>query len=305
MEFVTIFLEILWTVVLPIFILIALGALMGKRLGLDADTLSKVNLYALGPALVFTKFMASDIEWAGIGLITLYWCFLMVVLWVLSAGLSAILGMAPERRPILQVVAMFPNAGNFGIPVAELAYGPAAVAVQAVTLIIHNFLLFTVGAFLTAGGLKAVRGALVAVLKLPMIYASAAALLLRGHENIIPPPLLSAVDYLGLGLIPMALLTLGGQLATGKKGPPPGDSASAVGIRLIASPVIGWGLCLVLGIPAPLSWYLILAASGPSAVNTVLLAIEFRRDASFASSAVFWTTIISPLTVSLVLALCR
>jgi malate permease and related proteins len=50
---------------------------------------------------------------------------------------------------------------------------------------------------------------------------------------------------------------------------------------------------------------LVLAAGAPTAVNTALLAHEFGGDVSFATSAVYYSTILSLLTTTLNLMLLR
>ena len=48
---------------------------------------------------------------------------------------------------------------------------------------------------------------------------------------------------------------------------------------------------------------LIAGAAAPTAINTALLAHEFDGDSQFAASAVFYSTLASVVTVSVVLAL--
>jgi malate permease and related proteins len=45
------------------------------------------------------------------------------------------------------------------------------------------------------------------------------------------------------------------------------------------------------------------SASFPTAVNTALLAHEFNADSQFAAAAVFYSTLLSMLTVTLLIAL--
>jgi predicted permease len=47
---------------------------------------------------------------------------------------------------------------------------------------------------------------------------------------------------------------------------------------------------------------LIVASSAPTAVNTLLLTLEQGGDAELAADCVFWTTLLSAVTVTLVLA---
>ena len=50
---------------------------------------------------------------------------------------------------------------------------------------------------------------------------------------------------------------------------------------------------------------LILAAAAPTAINTLVLALELDGDAETAADIVFWTTVGSSITVAIVLALLR
>ena len=55
-----------------------------------------------------------------------------------------------------------------------------------------------------------------------------------------------------------------------------------------------------------LGWaLLILAASGPTAVNTLLLTLELDGDADGAANCVFWTTLGCAVTAPVVIALLR
>lgn len=76
-------------------------------------------------------------------------------------------------------------------------------------------------------------------------------------------------------------------------------------IRLVVSPLIGWGLVTALGIEGVTGAVLIAASGLPVAVNVFILSAEYGRDAELASQAVFWTTLLSPLTLAAVLVLVR
>ena len=48
---------------------------------------------------------------------------------------------------------------------------------------------------------------------------------------------------------------------------------------------------------------IVVAAAGPTAVNVLLLAIEEDSDVELAAECVFWTTLLSAITVTAVLTL--
>ena len=54
-----------------------------------------------------------------------------------------------------------------------------------------------------------------------------------------------------------------------------------------------------MGFPPAVAASLILAVGAPTAVNTALLAHEFGGDVSFATSAVYYSTLISLATTTL------
>jgi hypothetical protein len=309
--FPALFAQVAWTITAPILILVGLGYILGRAFRLDLGTMTKLNLYALVPALMFVRFTESGATGAEMWRIAGYWTLLIAVMWGLSEGLSAGFGLPRSGRANVSVGAMFANTGNFGIPVMDLAFGAAGVAFQAVVLAVENVLSFTLGAFLLSGGNAAPGGAgqfrkgVMGVLKLPIIYALAAALVFRSWPEWLPPPAWKALHYLDAGLIPLALLTLGAQLGARRLPPPDRGLSLAVVLRLAVAPLAALAMVLVLSIPRPMSEMLVVAAGFPTAVNTGLLAIEFRRNPSLSSAIVLWTTVLSLFTVTAIIAVVK
>ncbi len=297
--------KIAWTVVLPVFIIIGLGYLLRRAFRLNLDTMNKLNLYALAPGIVFTKILDSDISAPRIGEIAVAWTALTLVLWAVSSAACRLARLPRGGRSVVEVGAMFPNVGNFGIPVAQLAFGAPGVAVQAIVMAIHNALFFTVGTFVAGGGATRAREALAATARLPFIYAIAAAFILRANPGLLPSPLRQSISLLGDGLIPLALMTLGAQL--GARPLPrfgPVLQLSSL-LRLVVAPAVAWAICLALGLDRPLAAMLTVAAACPVAVNVLLIAMEFRRGAALSSAAVAVTTVLSAATVTATIALVR
>jgi len=299
------FLDILWTVLVPIFLVIGVGAALGRAFRLDADTMGKLNLYAFVPALMFVKFIESGLDAAGMGRIALFWTALVAVLLALAALAARLARLRADVRPTVSIGAAFTNSGNFGIPAAGLAFGPAGVEVQAVILAMENVLFFTLGIFLAGRGRASPAAALALLVRQPVLWAVPAALLVRGHPGCLPGPVAVAMSTLGAGLVPLALVTLGAQLATARPHRLSRELGIIAGLRLVVAPLIGFALVRILSIEPPLAPMLIAAAGFPCAVNSVILAIEFRRAPALASTAVFWTTLGSAVTVTAVLAALR
>ncbi len=72
--------------------------------------------------------------------------------------------------------------------------------------------------------------------------------------------------------------------------------------KLLLLPLVMAGVVVAFGLwPWP-GAILIVSAGAPTAVNTLLLAIEQKGDVEFAADCVFWTTLLSAVSVTLVLA---
>jgi predicted permease len=294
-------LSILLSAVLPIFVLIGLGAAMDRGVGLDLRTLAKLNFYLFAPALLFVKLIettATGSEAAQVAFFTLLHASLMFALaWRLMRGTEH-----EPNREVLSMGAAFYNCGNFGIPLVILAFGEAWVALLALVIMVQNTGTYMVGAFLFEGGGRRAWGrSLRGMARLPILWAVALGGLCR-WAGVDPPGLaMKPLEFLADALVPAALLTLGAQLA---RNPLPrgwrGVSLVAV-LRLAVSPLLGAGLATLLGVQGVLWALLVTVTALPMAVNVFIVAAEYEHDAELASQAITWTTLASALTVAVVL----
>lgn len=304
--------DIFVNILLPILIVVGLGTLVQRfpRRGgvsvapLDMGTLAKLQIYLFVPTFLFVRVLSSTLSWAQIagvaGAILLAKMLLVLPLILLLRRLQV-------RRDMLPVVvlssAIF-NAGNFGIPVAERAFGQAGGSVQALVMMMSNLTLFGVGHVLmaTLAG-KGSRAALAGYFKLPMAYVLVIAFALRALHLSPPAFLLYPLRLIADGLVPVALVTLGAQLAQQARWPRWRIITPVLVLKLLVLPAITVGVVLGLGLwPWP-GAMLIVASASPTAVNTLLLVIDQKGDAALAADCVFWTTLLSAVTVTLVLTL--
>jgi hypothetical protein len=297
-------LNILATVVLPIFVIIGIGFLMDRLFHLDMPTLSKLNFYVFIPALTFVKFLESDLSMGDIAGIGAFAVLHLIILYGLSMALFSVKPLA-EHRSLLSLSAVFCNVGNYGIPLTILAFGNGAVGVIAVLILVQNLLTFTVGIVLFQQQREPVTASLKRLASAPMIYAIAIALILRAL-NLQPPPQIQVpMDHLAGGLVPIALLTLGAQLSRNQREGHALPIAAVSGMRLLVSPLLAAALLPLFGFGTSVAPVLIVAAGMPVAMNVYILAAEYDRDANLSSQLVFWTTLISAVTLSVILAVVR
>jgi predicted permease len=108
---------------------------------------------------------------------------------------------------------MFPNAGNLGLPVAQLAFGSEGLALMVVLLVVENTLQFTVGLWIL--GEKASPSGL---LRNPMLLATAAGFICMALGWQAPAMIEPAIHMLAEVSIPLMLISLGIRLSSGTEG---------------------------------------------------------------------------------------
>lgn len=289
-------------VISPILLLVALGALLQKKRPVEMRSLSNLQVYLFIPAFMFVHVADSTLsgrEILGIaGAILLTKVLLAVPLY----GLLVWKRVPRETLAAVLLASVVFNAGNFGIPVAVRAFGSEGGEVVALVIMVANLSLWGIGYGLSAaingGGLKGVSE----YFKLPMVYFLLAAFLLRATGWKLAEPISYAFHLLSDGLVPLALVTLGAQLATQWRLPRWKLILPVAFFKLLCLPLVAtlvvWWLKLW---PWP-GAQLIVAAAGPTAVNTILLAMEQDGDVELAAECVFWTTLLSAVTVVVILA---
>lgn len=80
--------DILLEVVLPVFVLIAVGSLMQRAFNLDLYTLSKINFYFITPAAVFMSMYLSEMSGKLLGTIVLFYFLYALILYILGSIVS-------------------------------------------------------------------------------------------------------------------------------------------------------------------------------------------------------------------------
>jgi len=288
--------------ILPIFIIAGVGFLLARRFGASVKTLATVTFNALSPCLVFDQLVSAQISGSQ-SLRVAAFCVLLTI----AIGIAARLTTLPLRldRTTLSsflLVAMFSNSGNYALPVVLFAFGKEALAFASVYFVTSAILIYTAGILVAASGHGSVRTALARLLRVPAVYAVAAAIIVLATGAVVPVAAMRPIRLLSDAAIPVMLLVLGMQLERATTPRHPIAVAAAVVLSLVVAPILAFGLTAVLGLAGAARQAAIIEASMPAAVITTVLALEFDLDAGFATNVVFFTTLLSPLTLVLLIA---
>lgn len=307
--------QVLLSTVIPVGLIVFLGFYVGKRFDLDLPTLSRLSIYVLVPALIFDAMYRAQLNGSSVLGLSLAFFIAYGVLYLLTLGISRALHLSRDLQKSLVAMATFPNSGNIGLPMAQLAFGVAGYERAMVVFVASSVLMFGLGpAFLKGGGLLQ---SLTFTLRLPLFWALAAGLGLRALEALFPPlgefvratKLDQGVHLLGQACIPVLLLSLGMQIAqsplpwSGPLGTARVLAFELLGsfLRLIAAPTLTYGVGLLLRL-SPLDLQVLVLQSAMSvAVNAFMMVREFGGDAKKTAGGVVLSTVLAFVTIPLVL----
>lgn len=293
-------------VCLPIFLMIGSGWLFDRKFQLDLESLVKLNIYFFVPAFIFVRITQADLTGALALRIVAFTLTIVACMGLISWLYARLRRLPPATRRSLQLSTMFYNSGNYGIPLMALAF-PDLAALQVFVLMTMNVSTFSLGTILVAGSSPATpQRRWTMLVRQPSLWAIAIALTVRAlslESHVQDSFLWEPLAYTERALISVALLTLGVQLS--KTSPPPFEASLwwALGQRLLGGPLIALALVPWFGFEPGVASLLILSAGTPTAINTALLAHEFKADARFATGIVFYSTLFSLLTITIILTL--
>lgn len=287
-------------VMVPVLVVAGIGALLGRRFTLDQATIGKIALNALTPALCLHTLLTTRVS--GREGAHLLGAYLVVVVLACGVGFLSSLGMPGRTRRGVMVATAIGNNGNMGLPIALFALGPIGLD-QSVLIFLGSVIVTFVLAPALFGSADGARGAARAVLRLPAIWAMAAALVLRAGGWQLPTGIARGVELLSQATLPMILLALGVQLGSSQRVVVTRPIAAAVAGRILVVPALALGVGLALGLAALPLQALVLAAAMPTAVNAFILAQEYEGDVPTVAGSVTVSTLVSFATVAVVTAL--
>jgi predicted permease len=303
-------LDILTHDILPIFIGIGLGFAFGRRFKPDVQTLSRVAFFIFSPALVFTSLVKSDLAGDELMRIAAFTAIVTLGMGGLGWLASRWLRLDARAAAALMLVCMFVNSGNYGLGVIQRAFGDEALARAVIYFTVSSLLVYTLGVSVAAGGNgKSVRAALRHIFEVPPVYAFIAAFIVRALsiEMTQPPlePILAGFEIIARAAIPVLLIVLGIQLARTSVTQHLRAVLAASGLRLLVAPVLAWGLAGLIGLTGAARQASIVEASMPAAVLNIILATEYGANPALVSGAVVVSTLLSPITLSIVISLLK
>jgi len=199
---------------IPLYGLIIVGYMSGKHLGVKKDSIAKLLLYVLTPAVSFNGILISHITFSVLSLPILSFslCTIVALIVLLAGGFI----WKDGTKNMLSVGIANGNFGFLGLPLTLLLLGQKYVALTALFGLGASIFIATLGMFIAARANYNFRESVLKVVKMPLIYALLFGLLL----NILKIPINSSImqvlnnvngaySVLGLMLVGIAMSELG------------------------------------------------------------------------------------------------
>lgn len=290
--------EILISAMLPIALVAAVGFGVGRNFDLDMQTLARVNIYALLPALVLTSLAETTLALGSAIAIVVTFLLNTALLYLLALGVGRRLDFSTDEQKSLIATTLFSNVGNMGLPFILFALGDAGLERAVVYLVGSSVMIASVFPIVLKGA--GVRAGVNFTLRLPVFWAAMAGIGLQTAGGGFPVPVERGMALLAQGAIPLALLTLGIQLARTKLVFGRYELLGA-GIRLVISPLLAYTLGTGLGLQGLDRQVVMLQAAMPVAVNSLIWVTELGGDRTRVARTILLSTFLSLFTLPVVL----
>ena len=291
--------------VIPVFLIVILGYMIGRRTNYDLKFATDITMYFTLPILIFsalahkwdTPFLAREFMITGIGTLVI----------ILGTGVIVAIYLKTtkqQEKSVLYPTVMFINAGNLALSLDYFAFGYDGFLRGVLFQVVNTSLMYSLGVYMVGRHLN-----IKTVLKVPFIYAAIAGTTIWVFHIELPEYALRGVEFLGNAALPVLVLMLGYSLKN--------VSWSDISLALTAGSLrIFGGLAiatlfvvaivntgLIGNSPGDLLTMkvLILNGSMPAALGIYLLAQKYNRQPEIVAPTVFASTIIGLTTIPIVL----
>lgn len=289
---------------LPVLLCAATGFVLGRTLHLDIKTASRLAFYIFSPCLVFVSLERVKISGGEFGKLALFTLGVSVIIGILAFISGRLMGVGRHLIASLVVASMFVNSGNYGLAATKFAFGDAALARALVCFVFGTVVVYTLGVLIASMGRLSTFQALRQLMLVPAFYGLVAATLVRQTDWHVPLFLDRSVSMLGDASIPLMLVILGLQIAEARVWPRNRVVliCVAVFLQIIITPLVALVLAHWMGLAGVARQAAVLQASMPAAVATTVLAVQYDLDSTLVSGTVVLTTLLSPLTLTPLIA---
>lgn len=317
------FLSIITDNILPLLLFVIIGYFMDRRYHLDVTSLTKLTFYLVLPSFIFYSIYCAELD-ANLLNVFVFCCIQMALLAIGGIVIGHMRRFPAAKTEIFKNGTMFSNNGNIGVALIALIYTNApygndleapylaeALAVATMTLVQMNLTLNTIGLYQAGKGRLSPMDTFRFILHMPVLYTLIAVFIIKElHLDITGTPLWPLLQNCSNALVAIVMMALGMQIHRSRISFGDRDAWVGCALRLFGGPATAVLLILFwntfgTGFSHVTSQVLLIMSSVPSAVNSVLYAVEFNNYPDFATELVMMSTFASCLTMALAIFAAR
>lgn len=294
-----IFLEFFYNI-LPLYGLILLGFIAGRRLGVDQKALSQLLIYCVMPIALFFFVARMEFDPGVIVLFVKVFCFSLL----LGALVLRITRLYLSNKLALMLAAMGGNNnwGYFGLPVALVFFDAQTLAVYVLIGFSSSLYLSSAGIYYLSRGEMTSLQSIGNMFRFPLVYGILAGLFWSYFALPLPNVLLEVHVWFKGALTVMGMMLVGLGLAQVKQLKGGGlFLANVLALRFIVWPVCALAAIYFGLVAAPYQAPLLLFSVMPVAANMVAFANQFNVSRSKVSFSILVSTLVTLLAIPLMM----
>lgn len=298
--------------IVSLFLIMVVGYVMNKVGVIDRDAnvrYTKLVINISLPAQIITAFISnrgivSNQEVLMVFAITFV---IYAVYGILAVLFTWMLRVPPKQKGTYMFMTMFGNIGFMGFPVITAIFGEEAMIYAVICNVVFNVLVYSVGITMISSSDDGVAKFQLRRLRNMPLMAAGLSIFLYFTGIPLPEQVMTSLDFMGNVTTPVAMLILGSTIA----GMPIRELFDEwriyifSALKLLVVPLIIIFLLDRFSMDSELlKGTLIVLTAMPVATNTTMLAIEYDGDVQLASKGIFFTTVLSILTIPLITMMC-
>ncbi|MBI2616655.1 transporter [Candidatus Gottesmanbacteria bacterium] len=293
--------------IIPLYVVILIGFLSGKLLKVHKESLAKILLYIIVPAVMLQTALTTRIAANTLSLPILP--FLIGTAFAIFFYHAGKFFYKDATRNILAFTSGTANVGYFGLPVAILLFPPEVVNFYVLAILGSVVYQNSVGFYITASSHHSPREALVHVLTLPTLYAFALGIALNLGNFPLRLPMAEFLQNFRGAYAVLGMMMVGLGIADMKRLAFDGKFISlAFFAKFLLWPAAMIGIIFldqtIFHFFTPqIHHVLLLYSLMPMAADTVSVATLHRAEPEKAALAVFLSTLLALISIPLVVSL--
>lgn len=199
-----------------------------------------------------------------------------------------------KEKSIMTIAAVLNNTGNLGIPLGIAIFGEESIIYTSMISVANTLMTYTLGVFFYSSGTSSMKQSFMNVLKLPIIWFAALAMILNFMGVVIHPTLFKSLEMGAYCMVVIQLIVFGMYLCNMKLGELNRKLLLHVNlIKFIIMPIITvWLLFFVIPLEPFVASVLFLELIVPLAVNNVNLAALYDCKPVDVASLILFTSLL-------------